>query len=62
MPYRKITATLVVDNDDAEAVIEQLNVALDKLDKLHTVYESSISQAETNTPENAAEIASPAQN
>jgi len=54
MGYLKITATLIVDEDDAAAVVEQLNANLDRLEELHTVYEASIAETETGKPENAA--------
>ena len=38
MGYLKSTATLIVDEDDAAAVVEQLNANLDRLEELHTAY------------------------
>jgi len=59
LDYRKITTVLVVADDDVDAVMEQLNGALDKLENLHTVYDSGIQVEATGEPENAKEIGAP---
>jgi len=59
MEYVQITVTLVVGNEDAEAVVQRINDDLDRLGETFTVYDCAVAEAETGTPENAAEIVGP---
>jgi hypothetical protein len=54
--YRKITTVQVVLEEDAEAVIEQMNAAMDKIGELQTIYDSSLKDEDAPKPANAAEI------
>lgn len=42
MLYRKINVELIVMADDAEAVVEELNAALDRLEEGHTIFGGGI--------------------
>jgi hypothetical protein len=42
MRYKKINVELIVFADDAEAVVEELNAALDRLDERHTLFGGGI--------------------
>ena len=56
MAYTKITVTLVVESDDAEAVIQYLDDSLDKMDARFVTFAEEITQEEAPAPENADEI------
>lgn len=38
MPYKKINVELIVFADEAEAVVSELNAALDRLEETHTLF------------------------
>jgi hypothetical protein len=42
MLYKKITVELIVVSDEAEAVVADLNVALDRLEETHTLFGGGI--------------------
>jgi len=42
MLYRKINLELIVVEDEAEAVVEELNAALDRLEQGHTIFGGDI--------------------
>ena len=42
MLYKKITVELIVVADEAEAVVADLNAALDRLEKKHTLFGGGI--------------------
>jgi len=42
MAYRKINVELIVFADDAEAVVGELNAALDRLEEGHTIFGGGI--------------------
>jgi hypothetical protein len=42
MLYRKINLELIVVEDEAEAVVEELNAALDRLEEGHTIFGGEI--------------------
>jgi hypothetical protein len=42
MLYRKINLELIVVEDEAEAVVEELNAALDHLEQGHTIFGGDI--------------------
>jgi hypothetical protein len=42
MRYKKINVELVVVDDEAEAVVAELNVALDQLEERHTLFGGGI--------------------
>jgi hypothetical protein len=42
MLYKKINVELVVAADDAEAVVAELNTALDRLEETHTLFGGGI--------------------
>jgi hypothetical protein len=42
MLYKKINLELIVVGDEADAVIRELNAALDRLDKGHTIFGGGI--------------------
>ena len=42
MLYRKINLELIVVEDEAEAVVEELNAALDRLEEGHTIFGGDI--------------------
>ena len=60
MAYRKITVEIVVNEDDAEAILQAVNDAMDRIEERNTVYSTDIWDSATREPENAAEIAAPA--
>ena len=45
MAYKKINLELIVFADDAEAVVVELNAALDKLEERHTIFGGDIETA-----------------
>lgn len=45
MKYRKITIELAVFADEADAVIAELNAAIDRLEETHTIFGSDIETA-----------------
>ena len=45
MAYRKINLELIVFADDAEVVIGELNMAIDRLEKRHTIFGGGIESA-----------------
>jgi hypothetical protein len=59
MNYVKITTEQVVAEEDAEALIELMKVATDRVAGLLTVYDSVVASMITTEPENAAEITRP---
>jgi hypothetical protein len=59
MEYLKITTVQIVAEDDAEAVIRQMNATMNRIAELQTVYYSSITDETAAEPENAAEIVQP---
>ena len=60
MPYQKITLQVIVSDDDSEVLIQALNNAMDEIEEQVTVFSSEIMTEETGEPENADEIAAPA--
>ncbi len=42
MPYKKINAELIVVADEADAVVVELNAALDRLEEKHTLFGGGI--------------------
>lgn len=42
MAYRKINVELIVFADDAEAVVEELNATLDRLEERHPIFGGGI--------------------
>ena len=42
MQYKKITVEVIVVADEADAVIAQLNAALDQIDESHTLFGGNI--------------------
>ena len=42
MLYKKINVELIVVNDEAEAVVAELNAALDRLEEKHTLFGGGI--------------------
>jgi len=42
MAYKKINLELIVFADDAEAVVTELNAALDRLEEQHTIFGGGI--------------------
>jgi len=50
MIYRKINMELIVIEDEAEAVIEQLNAALDRLEEGHTIFGGEIEAVPIEAP------------
>jgi hypothetical protein len=57
MIYRKINMELIVIEDEAEAVVEQLNAALDRLEEEHTIFGGEIETSpieEPKTPRRSA--------
>ena len=42
MDYRKITVELVVNPEDVEAVVSELNSALDRLEETHEIFGGAI--------------------
>jgi hypothetical protein len=57
MIYRKINMELIVIEDDAEAVVEQLNAALDRLEEQHAIFGGEIETypvEEPKTPRRSA--------
>jgi hypothetical protein len=45
MLYRKINLELIVVEDEAEAVVEELNATLDRLEQGHTIFGGEIETA-----------------
>ncbi|RZU35762.1 hypothetical protein [Edaphobacter modestus] len=58
MTYQKITLAVVVKEDDSEMFTQALNDALDRIEKIQTVFSSEIRTEEVGKPENAEEIES----
>jgi hypothetical protein len=56
MTYQKITLAVVVKEDDSEMFTQALNDALDRIEKIQTVFSSEIRIEEAGKPENAKEI------
>jgi hypothetical protein len=50
MIYRKINMELIVIEDEAEAVVEQLNVALDRLEEGHAIFGGEIETSPVEEP------------
>ena len=50
MIYRKINLELIVIEDEAEAVVEQLNAALDRLEEGHTIFGGEIETSAIEKP------------
>jgi hypothetical protein len=50
MLYRKINIELIVVEDDAEAVVEELNEALDRLEVEHTIFGGEIETVAVEDP------------
>jgi len=45
MGYQKINVELVVFSEDADAVVAELNAAMDRLDETHTIFGGDIETA-----------------
>lgn len=60
MPYQKITLEVVVTEDNSEILVQALDDAMDKIEDQVTVFSSEIKTEDTGEPENAEEIAAPA--
>ena len=50
MRYKKIIVELVVGVDEADAVVSQLNSALDQLEEKHTIFGGDIETVAFNHP------------
>ena len=50
MLYRKINMELIVIEDEAEAVTEELNAALDRLEEGHTIFGGEIETSPVEHP------------
>ena len=50
MIYRKINIELIVVEDDAEIVVEELNAALDRLEEEHTIFGGEIETVAVENP------------
>jgi hypothetical protein len=50
MLYRKIELELIVEEGDAEAVVEELNAALDRLEREHTIFGGEIETVAVEEP------------
>jgi len=50
MLYRKINIELIVVEDEAEAVLEELNTALDHLEERHAIFGGEIETAAIEHP------------
>jgi len=50
MLYRKINVELIVIEDEAEAVVEELNAALDRLEEGHTIFGGEIETVAVDQP------------
>jgi hypothetical protein len=50
MLYRKINMELIVIEDEAEAVIAELNAALDRLEEKHTIFGGDIETVAVEEP------------
>jgi len=50
MLYRKINVELIVVEDEAEGVIEELNEALDRLEEGHTIFGGEIETVAVEEP------------
>jgi hypothetical protein len=50
MLYRKINMELIVIENDAEAVVEALNAALDHLEEAHTIFGGEIETVAVEDP------------
>jgi hypothetical protein len=48
--YRKINMELIVIEDEAEAVIAELNAALDRLEEKHTIFGGDIETVAVEEP------------
>jgi hypothetical protein len=59
MKFVKITTEQVVAEDDAEALIELMKLAMDRVAGFLTVYDSLVVRMNTTEPETLAEIAEP---
>jgi hypothetical protein len=51
MLYRKINLELIVVEDEAESVVEQLNAALDRLEEGHTIFGGEIETVSIEEPQ-----------
>ena len=56
MTYRIVTATLVVKDEDSEAIAEELNCYLDRIEDAYTLYSSAITESGTKIPATAHEM------
>jgi hypothetical protein len=59
MKFVKITTEQVVAEDDAEALIELIKLATDRVAGFLAVYDSLVVRMNTTEPETLAEIAEP---
>ena len=50
MLYRKINMELIVIEDEAEAVVEELNATLDRVEERHTIFGGEIETAPIEHP------------
>jgi hypothetical protein len=50
MLYRKINMELIVVEDEAEAVVQELNAALDRLEEGHTIFGGDIETVVVEEP------------
>ncbi len=50
MIYRKINMELIVIEDEAESVIEQLNASLDRLEEQHAIFGGEIETSPVEEP------------
>lgn len=50
MLYRKINMELIVIEDEAEAVVEELNASLDRLEEGHTIFGGEIETSAIEHP------------
>ena len=50
MLYRKINLELIVVGDDADAVVEELNATLDRLEEKHPIFGGDIETIDVEEP------------
>jgi|HubBroStandDraft_6_1064221.scaffolds.fasta_scaffold2743960_1 hypothetical protein len=56
MTYRIVTATLVVRDEDSDAIAEELNSYLDRIEDSYTLFSSAITERGTKMPVNLQEM------
>jgi hypothetical protein len=56
MSYRIVTATLVVKDEDSDAIADELNCYLDRIEDSYTLFSSAITARGTKVPTNPQEM------